>query len=299
MSLLLAWIVTSIYFYILLGNQSLWQDGLSYCRVNFYNLMVNPENNPAGEPGIIDANLSFWLNRSTSLLGARVRPVNFFAFDFSFGFLFENFFQGSPAFHSISELLDVGLEKASLHHDHLDDIESIFYAFCWVTIGYANLSQKVAPFPSCLNDWDDLNPKVAAYSKQATFLLDEFLPARNVSPFFGPVFEQLLRKIHGFLKPHIARKLIAANLDIVQPLLPSAIDDYATILGFFDEAIEQLRILDEEIATKALLAMLDSPITPSRPRRKRAFESDRYEEDASIGRKRPKKRASIGPASIS
>ena len=150
----------------------------------------------------------------------------------------------------------------ALPHDYLDDLESFFYVFCWITIGYdgpKNLLKGINR-PTVLEEWDQDNPRAAANSKKAMM----FVFAAKVTLYFGPTFQTLLYALHRFLQPLVALKMQTRDnsniprkhlLDLIEP----AKAHYADVLAIIDQAILDLESehLDAQYTTSA-------PVTPTR-----------------------------------
>lgn len=90
------------------------------------------------------------------------------------------FLQGTRAFQSIKVL------RGSLHHhDHMDDLESVFYLLCWICYGMDTPGGRFfKPFPKFLSSWDN-----AAEPERCAECKENFLrrPMRPVSPVFAPI----------------------------------------------------------------------------------------------------------------
>ena len=173
--------------------------------------------------------------------------------------------QGTRAFQSISVLSSVNKAAGqALSHDHLDDLESFFYVFCWITLGYDGPNKPIIDNrrPAILKQWDQDNAVTAANSKTAMLVhLRE-----KVTPYFGPIFQKLLVNMLAFHRPHIILKMEQMDdatiprkhlLDLTEP----AKADYATLLDFIDQAITTLESDNAQCATSA---QVPTPATPTR-----------------------------------
>ena len=173
--------------------------------------------------------------------------------------------QGTRAFQSISVLSSVNKAAGqALSHDHLDDLESFFYVFCWITLGYDGPNKPIIDDrrPNILRKWDQ-NDADAAAAHKTTMLV--YL-CEKVTPYFGPIFQKLLVNMHAFYWPHVFLKIKQIN-DTTIPrkhlldLIESAKADYATLLSFIDEAIIALESDNTQCATPA---EIPTPATPTR-----------------------------------
>ncbi|KAH9486276.1 hypothetical protein JR316_0000340 [Psilocybe cubensis] len=244
-----------------LGDIFRWHQNVSrfgfeyrWRRVSTISLPI--EKSPVGLPMPVEMNLAYWLNRSTSILGVFHKQESL----------------GILPLNSLKDHLQVPRPPKG-SYDHLDTIESLFYALCWVTIGYSNLSQAVYPIPNCLQEWDASNPSISYYSKIKMWTQDEFLHASEVTPFFGPVFADLLKQIYLHLKPYVTYKclpIVAAS-----PLI-NADRDYSCMLSLVDGAFKNLENVSAGVAIteEALSNGFESDITWPSPQNKRPLERD-------------------------
>ena len=150
----------------------------------------------------------------------------------------------------------------ALPHDYLDDLESFFYVFCWITIGYDGPGKPLtgADRPRVLLQWDQDDASAAANSKG---MMITYLSAK-VTSYFGPTFQNLLSALHRFLRPHMLSKMEQRDkteiprkhlLDLIEP----AKAHYADVLAIIDQGILDLKSepLNAQHTTPA-------PVTPTR-----------------------------------
>ena len=131
----------------------------------------------------------------------------------------------------------------ALTHDYLDDLESFFYLFCWISLGYDGPNQPILNprRPRVLRKWTQYDALAAANSKTTMmFVLDD-----DVTDYFGAVFQKLLLALHAFCLTHIIQKRKQRKdgtiprkhlLDLTEP----AKADYVTVSSFIDQAIVDL-----------------------------------------------------------
>ena len=155
----------------------------------------------------------------------------------------------------------------ALPHDYLDDLESFFYVFCWVTLGYDGPNQPIlgARRPRVLWKWDQNDASAAADSK-TTMMCDL---DKKATDYFGPVFQKILVTLHAFYWPHILLKKRQKRdntiprkhlLDLTEP----AKVDYATVLGIIDQAIIDLESEVLNAQSTASTAITPTRLTPAR-----------------------------------
>ena len=148
----------------------------------------------------------------------------------------------------------------ALPHDHLDDLESFFYLFCWICLAFDGPDQLSPRRCSDLIRWEHPDPIFAGGIK--TTMMLHF--RQKVTSYFGPVFQKLLLALRGFLWPHIYLKIKQRDdrtiprkhlLDLAEP----AKADYAAMLGLIDQAIVDL---DLEILNPQPIT--PTPVAPTR-----------------------------------
>ncbi|KAF8971790.1 hypothetical protein BDZ97DRAFT_1785143 [Flammula alnicola] len=204
------------------GHQNLWNEHILHRDVSINNILIGQPGSTAGYRGIlIDLDMAILIDRKDSLKEADFRT-------------------GTRAFQSVN-VLESYRRRDAVSHDYLDDLESFFYVLCWVCFGYAGPNKKVEPLPEVLESWEKEEPQTAAMGKQTFFFRP--LEESSVTGFFGPIFHKLLLQLHTFFKHQVLRK-IAIPKDQAAPCLidlkTKAVEDYAMVLGFVDEAIKDL-----------------------------------------------------------
>ncbi|KIJ52397.1 hypothetical protein M422DRAFT_243183 [Sphaerobolus stellatus SS14] len=74
-------------------------------------------------------------------------------------------------------------------HTHYKDLESFFYAFCWITIMHTGPEEVLPQTPRSLHYWDHPNPMVVKHSQ---------LLGLDFQAGFQPYFGQSLRALSGW-----------------------------------------------------------------------------------------------------
>jgi len=143
----------------------------------------------------------------------------------------------------------------SAPHDYLDDLESFFYIFVWICLGYEGPGRPHAPSLEQFSIWDE-EGIFSAHAKR--WHLSERTDGKwEVSAYFGPIFQTLFRELRIFIGERLNTKMKALRL-FDWPRKPSDFkyvdEDYAIFLGFIDKA---LKALDEET-----LGELQAPVIP-------------------------------------
>ena len=137
--------------------------------------------------------------------------------------------------------------------------------FCWVTLGYDGSNQPMldARRPRVLWKWIQNDASAAADSKTTMM----FHLREKVTLYFGRIFQTLLVALHAFLSPRIRLKIEQMDdytiprkhlLDLIEP----AKADYATVLGFIDQAIVDLDL--EILNDQPITSITPTPVTPTR-----------------------------------
>ncbi|KJA28427.1 hypothetical protein HYPSUDRAFT_33812 [Hypholoma sublateritium FD-334 SS-4] len=98
--------------------------------------------------------------------------------------------------------------------------------------------------PDFVSEWDQPSARLAALAKFTTLLCPDYEP----TPYFGPIFQTLLDKYHKFIASaaghkrtmRLKRERRREDAPSWADLRPAADRDYARVLEFIDEAIEEL-----------------------------------------------------------
>ena len=132
-------------------------------------------------------------------------------------------------------------------HDHLDDLESLFYVAFWIFHIYEGPGRFVTPFPEILTQWEDPRPANALSYKQAYFGFQGNMKRQRVTEFFGPPFQDLIENLYDFFRrntvdtkplPKDQKSPFEENKTAFQQ---AALKDYAQVLKYFDDAIEAIK----------------------------------------------------------
>ncbi|KAF8955208.1 hypothetical protein BDZ97DRAFT_1674590 [Flammula alnicola] len=202
------------------GHQNLWNKGILHRDVSINNILIGRPGSPVGYRGvIIDLDMAIWINVKNRLVMADVRT-------------------GTRAFQSINVLESYDAENMT--QDHLDDLESFYYVLCWICLGYSGPKNILDPFPPRLVNWEQGDAMLAADAKEAFLQRPLRRAFTKIAPFFGPVFLRLLGRLHSFFGDIRSVRFKTLYKSAVQRSDEETQQDYATILGFIDQAIEEL-----------------------------------------------------------
>ncbi|KIM49675.1 hypothetical protein M413DRAFT_113979 [Hebeloma cylindrosporum] len=247
------------------GHQNLWNANILHRDITLNNILIGLPGSTEGSRGvIIDFDMAIWPTRTMSL--AEV-----------------DFPTGTRAFQSVVALMSTVIATKShrLCYDHLDDLESFFYVLCWICFGHSGSREKVYPWPITLQNWESAAPQTAAHLKASVFSMNLHW-AGICTPFFGDIFQDLLKDLQRFFLQHVNRKLDSvpppnapptdrSTLPSLPEVIPESSQHYATILGFIDNAIrKRAALLRKSVAAEpvqAIAAPSTSRSPPSTPPR--------------------------------
>ncbi|PPQ95806.1 hypothetical protein CVT26_015947 [Gymnopilus dilepis] len=175
---------------------------------------------------------------------------------------------GRRAFQSLNVLRDDERDAKTLSfsHDHLDDLESFFYVFCWFSFGYTAPKTKVQPFPEFLSNWDSKNCRLAAAFKKAFYFDQDNGAGYCVTNYFGPVFQSLFARLLSFFNgPRVVRKRWRSSNDTLfssfEELRLRSHEDYRTVLAYFNDAITEYEKCEKVPVAAAAAATVPTPST--------------------------------------
>ncbi|KAF8167317.1 hypothetical protein B0H34DRAFT_792056 [Crassisporium funariophilum] len=154
------------------------------------------------------------------------------------GILEEQLIYGDNPFTSIMTALKANNPQLSdyVPRDHIDTLESFYYTFVMMIIGYSSPNEPAQPLPEVL-DWCRMPGKKCARRKEHFMISSGFGPA---SPYFGPIVQTLLNKLHLWFQNQYLRKVGMVGTQASEPIALIADNepkDYAQVLSYFDEAI--------------------------------------------------------------
>lgn len=152
--------------------------------------------------------------------------------------------QGTREFASINLLEFHEPGRYEFTRDYFDDLESFFYLLCKICSTYNGPRQRVDTMPDFVSQWDQPDARLAALAKFNTLLCPDYEP----TPYFGPIFQTLLDNFHKFVASaaghkrtmRIKRERRREDAPSWADLQPAADRDYAKVLEFIAEAIEEL-----------------------------------------------------------
>ncbi|KAF8641986.1 hypothetical protein AX16_009759, partial [Volvariella volvacea WC 439] len=152
------------------GHQNLLSKGILHRNISCDNILLGREHCTPGDRGIL-ANL----DRATW----DYKPRNWD----------ELWPVGSCPFQSIAVI-----KGGNGRYTFLDDLESFFYVLLLICVSYEEAGKRKDP-PSVLNPWYHTDRHVSSASKSKLLRsFDEHFP-QHISPYFGPIFVQLLKDL--------------------------------------------------------------------------------------------------------
>ncbi|RXW12691.1 hypothetical protein EST38_g13162 [Candolleomyces aberdarensis] len=173
----------------------------------------------------------------------------------------KEFRTGSPMFYSLTILMALQLEKKLFPaHDYLDDLESLFYIFCYLVFMYTangQLTTKNAVQKLFISTWADVHgPESSAWSTKHSFLtVGMVIPHASASMDESwrlaggwDLFVKFRRYIAGLVSERISETRLPAknepdaNGNITNrfsAILSDINIQYAHILGLFDAALKR------------------------------------------------------------
>ncbi|TFK61122.1 hypothetical protein BDN72DRAFT_904372 [Pluteus cervinus] len=227
---------------IVAGEIGLWEVGVVHRDITIDNMRLGVENAAVGWRGIlIDLDMAIRISRQKSLVDTNSRT-------------------GSRAFQSIHVLRSYtdgkkakpkgrrGSKKARkmnkpepnpYPHDFRDDMESLFYALCWVCWRRGEDGELLDLLPDCFLDWDSANAEAAARSK------GDFLnsPMPELPPCFhrGSAFKFLLEGLQELFRGIVFEKTRGRQPDLengtLEATYPNAKSQMKVFLQLVDDAI--------------------------------------------------------------
>ncbi|KAF9051307.1 hypothetical protein BJ165DRAFT_1524257 [Panaeolus papilionaceus] len=212
------------------GHQNLWRTGIIHRDISINNTLLGPEGAPEGSRGIvIDLDLAVKTDHKTSLY--KVDRLT-----------------RTHAFQSFLELRSEQLTSENRHdeipaHDHLDDLESFFYVFLWITVGYQRKegrpSIELGTRPASLQ----VMQAEALIASGHKYTLLDVPNLVKLNPSWPAQFSTLKRRLSTFFNHHIKMKI---NSPPQQPCLCKAEAHYAIVLGYIDQTLQELK--DSKVA---------------------------------------------------
>ncbi|TFK61124.1 hypothetical protein BDN72DRAFT_965347 [Pluteus cervinus] len=254
---------------ILAGILGLWGVGVVHRDITLDNLRFGKKNATIGWRGIlIDFDMAIRITRRESLVSTNSRT-------------------GTRAFQSINVLqsyVDGNKNKIkgrqvrnmerlmrkfdSYPHDFRDDMESLFYALCWVCLRRNEDGDVWGFLPGFLADWDSSDAEAAARSKRE--FLNCPLPDLPRCLQKGSAFEFLLESLQEQFRAIVFKKGRGRKVDseneTLEATYPEAEFEMKVFLDLVDEAIcrwknpqEACVQQSESIVASGSATALDSP----------------------------------------
>ncbi|KAJ3515155.1 hypothetical protein NLJ89_g1935 [Agrocybe chaxingu] len=219
------------------GHQNLWDNGILHRDVSINNILISGDDATEGSRGtLIDLDLAVPFGPDVSLPDFDVR-------------------MGTRAYQSI--LLMMSAEEKNewprawqiIPHDYLDDLESFFWVFCRICMGYNQHGARVK-CPT-VEKWEDDSLEMRLCHKK-NFFGHELRLSRHdeVIHNFGPLFQKLFDALRDLIIELITWKTLHRKAGT----MPTSYDDikaiakvhYARFLELLDAALMDLAKEDGE-----------------------------------------------------
>ncbi|PPR02867.1 hypothetical protein CVT24_002292 [Panaeolus cyanescens] len=225
------------------GHRNMWEVGVLHRDISINNILFGKEGNRVPSHGVvIDLDLGVFFNRTDSLAEVDCQTVRIFAPFALIALLIRSIVKGTHVFQSI-HVLDSALgknthrTKYAIVHDYIDDLQSFFWVFCWVTMGHEvtnNDTGKPTNKPEELELLD--KPGSIARHTKYSFLSDpSWLP---LHPSWPAAFCTLRYRMAKFLLHYhkVKSTLKETNKTRGSLAIPSQFH-YNTFLGYIKDAI--------------------------------------------------------------
>ncbi|KAJ7750412.1 hypothetical protein DFH07DRAFT_827647 [Mycena maculata] len=179
---------------------------------------------------------------------------------------------GTRAFQSVKVLY--GSPDLLKHHDHMDDLESIYYVLYTILHGY-DLHGNALQFSGNLALWHDPTQNAKSLSNNKRAFLRDFIP-EPLTRFNGAevqILKTLVRDLAEFFKPRLDNVVasLAARESFPAYSYDAAKGDYETFAGIITAAIQKLL----EVPTESVVPLVPSPTASLKRRRQDDAESSR------------------------
>ncbi|PPR01897.1 hypothetical protein CVT24_001244 [Panaeolus cyanescens] len=244
------------------GHRNMWEVGVLHRDISINNILFGKDGNRVPSHGVvIDLDLGVFFNRTDSL--AEVDCLT-----------------GTHLFQSIHVLKSALSQNPTQHpilHDYIDDLQSFFWVFCWVTMGNEvtdDGTRKPIPQSSPQLSFFDKDNQTAYELKHYRLLQPDNLP---IHPSWPATFNTLKNRMVAFLLHYYHVKEAQSRINMTRGSLtiPSQFH-YNTFLGYIKDAIQSFNpgipptpisadldfvAYDKMIAEKQALAEASAPPT--------------------------------------
>ncbi|EAU81152.1 other/FunK1 protein kinase [Coprinopsis cinerea okayama7 len=151
---------------------------------------------------------------------------------------------GTRESQSLNVLVRCTDPRMSLPYSYLDDLESFFWVFCIVSIGYKS-NGKAEPRPPWIKRWRHADMHRASVAKSVFF---RFQPEIRdiefpVSHSWGKHIQQLFWDLYDFFGDmcrHPARIAVGVSKITAEELFNKRVEHYATVRGYIKKAIDAI-----------------------------------------------------------
>ncbi|KAF6760800.1 hypothetical protein DFP72DRAFT_881504 [Ephemerocybe angulata] len=147
---------------------------------------------------------------------------------------------GTHLYQSVS-VLDIRKILSAVPHDHLDDLESIYYVLCHLLYGYEGVGAPVANAftgRSTLALWENLKGEDASHRK-LNYLMDEGPDVQPPPLYWSSACVDLCNSLHQYILP-LERRDRETRQRLAEHLHRGLEQHYSDIIAMFDTALVEL-----------------------------------------------------------
>ncbi|KAG2012230.1 other/FunK1 protein kinase [Coprinopsis cinerea AmutBmut pab1-1] len=149
---------------------------------------------------------------------------------------------GTREFQSVNVLLRHEKAQMSLPYSYLDDLESFFWVFCIISIGYKS-NGKAKPTPPWIQKWRHPDVRRVSDAKSAFLFLPPLYPDGPVSRSWGKHVQQLFWDFYDFFGNmcRLPVRIVTGHSEMTaEGLFDKRADRYATVRGYIKKAIDAI-----------------------------------------------------------
>ncbi|PPR08231.1 hypothetical protein CVT24_001307 [Panaeolus cyanescens] len=204
------------------GHQNMWNAGVLHRDISYKNILLGPPGAKTGNRGVL-----IDMNRAISIAPTEYLPK-------------ANFEIGTPPFQSYNVVRSRLLKESNSplpSHDYLDDLESFFWVFVWITMSFEAVMNK-KPVPQPRNDI--LNALKSESGTTGVEIRKKILQNKikvKLHPSYPAAFQTLMDRLRLFFQTNVLRRAKTSHPMRIEDMKGFADKHYRVVLGYFDEAI--------------------------------------------------------------